>query len=82
MACDGGTTSSFSIREPAISLRGPVSESKARRRRSMRLSSERGDETETREEAYGDPIPQNVNFLDEKSKSSAIKTMKPPSKNR
>ena len=34
----------------------------------MRLSSERGDETETREEAYGDPIPQNVNFLDQKSK--------------
>ena len=40
------------------------SEIKARRRRSTRLSSERGDETETREEAYGDPIPQNVNFLD------------------
>ena len=50
------------------SERGPVSESKARRRRPMRLSSERGDETETREEAYGDPIPQNVSFLDKKSK--------------
>ena len=32
--------------------------------RPMRLSSERGGETETRKEAYGDPIPQNVNFLD------------------
>ena len=31
--------------------------------------SERGDETETREEAYGDPIPQNVKFLDQKSKA-------------
>jgi hypothetical protein len=34
----------------------------------MRLSSERGDETETRKEAYGDPIilhiPQNVNYVD------------------
>ena len=25
--------------------------------------SERGDETETREGAYGDPIPQNMSFL-------------------
>ena len=40
-----------------------MSERKARRRRPMRLSSERGDETETREEAYGDPTPQNVNFV-------------------
>ena len=39
----------------------------------MRLSSERGDETETREEAYGDPIPQNVNFLDQKSKEDTKK---------
>ena len=49
-----------------------MSERKARRRRPMRmpmlLPSERGDETETRKEAYGDPIPQNVNFLDQKSK--------------
>ena len=46
----------MNLGEPAISLRGPVSESKARRRRPMRLSSERGDETETREgAAYGDP---------------------------
>ena len=51
----------MNLGEPAISLRGPVSERKARRRRPMRLSSERGDETETREEAYGDPTPQNVN---------------------
>ena len=36
--------------------------------------SDRGDETETREEAYGDPIPQNVNFLDQKSK---VKVMTP-----
>jgi hypothetical protein len=35
--------------------------------------SERGDETETREEAYGDPIPQNVNFLDQKSKEDTKK---------
>ena len=34
--------------------------------------SERGDETETREEAYGDPIPQNVNYIDQKSKSISM----------
>ena len=62
----------MNLGEPAISLRGPVSERKARRRRPMRLSSERGDETETREEAYGDPIPQNVNFLDQKSNVTKV----------
>ena len=41
------------------------SQEKARRRRPMRLSfREGGDETETFEEAYGDPIPQNLNFLE------------------
>ena len=33
---------------------------------------ERGNETETREEAYGDPIPQNVNYIDQKSKSISM----------
>jgi hypothetical protein len=37
-----------------------------------KCSSERGDETRTREKAYGDPIPQNVNFLDEKQKVKSL----------
>ena len=49
------------------------SQEKALRRRPMRLSfREGGDETETFEEAYGDPIPQNLNFLDQ-VKSSQVK---------
>ncbi len=35
--------------------------------------SEGGDKTETRAEAYGDPIPQHVHFLDQKSKEDTKK---------
>ena len=37
-----------------------------------KCSSERGDETRALEKAYGDPIPQNVNFLDEKQKVKSL----------
>ena len=36
---------------------------------------ERGDETETREEAHRDSTPHNVNFLDQKSKVKALKCL-------
>ena len=63
----------MNLGEPAISLRGPVYERKARRRHGpCGCLPERGNETETREEAYGDPIPQNVNYIDQKSKSISM----------
>ena len=34
------------------------------------MSFREGDETETRAEAYGDPIPKNVTFLDQKLKEA------------